>query len=113
MRHAPILTTDTEFLNRAEQVLDAIDAACDRLNDSSDTDIDNRRSGGVLTLVFKGGQIVINLQKPLHEIWMATKSGGYHFRYVENCWLDSKGQGEFFAMLNQLVGHYTGEKLEF
>ena len=69
--------TDLEFLDRAEAALRAIELACDRINEDSDTDVDNQRVGGMVTLVFANrSQIVVNLQKPLHEIWMAAKSGG-------------------------------------
>ncbi|MDH5206570.1 MAG: iron donor protein CyaY, partial [Hylemonella sp.] len=65
--------TDNEFLDRAEVVLRCIEANCDRINDESDADVDNQRSGGMITLVFPDkSQIVINLQKPLHEIWLAA-----------------------------------------
>ena len=64
--------TDTEFMDQAERVLKAVEANCDRINEVSSVDIDNQRTGGMVTLVFANrSQIVINLQKPLHEIWLA------------------------------------------
>ena len=42
--------TDLEYLEAAEQVLRRIEAACDRINDSTDADIDNQRTGGMITL---------------------------------------------------------------
>ena len=72
--------TDTEYLDRAEQLLLAVERACDRLNDETDADIDAQRAGGMVTLVFPNrSQIVINLQKPLHEVWMAARAGGFHY----------------------------------
>jgi CyaY protein len=91
--------TDSEFMDRAEIVLKAVEASCDRINDESTADIDNQRTRGMVTLVFPNkSQIVINLQKPLHEVWIAAKSGGYHYKFNSNQWLDSKGQGEFFSI---------------
>jgi len=93
--------TDLEFLDRAEYLLKAIETSCDRINDRSLTDIDNQRVGSMVTLVFPNkSQIVINLQQPLHEIWLAAKSGGYHYKFSDNQWLDTKDQGEFFAKLS-------------
>jgi len=87
---------DLEFLDKAEALLKAIEACCDRMNDSSDADIDNQRVGGMVTLVFANrSQIIINLQKPLHEVWMAAKAGGFHYRLVDGQWRDTKSQGEF------------------
>jgi len=106
--------TDTEFLDRAEAALGAIEASCDRINDQTDADIDNQRVGGMITLVFANrSQIVVNLQKPLHEIWLAAKSGGYHFKWDQGQWLDTKGQGEFFSVLNAQASAQSGQGLRF
>lgn len=93
--------TDIEFLDLAEQALRTIEANCDRINAESDADIDNQRTGSMLTLTFENrSQIVINLQKPLQEIWLAAKRGGFHFENIDGQWLDTKGQGELFSMLS-------------
>jgi len=94
--------TDLEFMDQAEAVLRAIERCCDRINEQTDADIDNQRVGGMVTLVFaNGSQIVVNLQRPLHEIWLAARSGGYHFKFDGARWVDTKGQGEFFDRLSQ------------
>jgi CyaY protein len=94
--------TDVEFMDCAECLLSAVERCCDAINDDTDADIDNQRVGGMVTLAFaNGSQIVINLQKPLHEIWLATKSGGFHYRQVEGQWRDSKTGAEFFEDLSR------------
>jgi CyaY protein len=106
--------TDPEFMDRAEILLKAVEACCDRINDESDADIDNQRVGGMVTLVFANqSQIVINLQRPLHEIWLAAKSGGYHYQFDGTQWMDTKGQGEFFASLTRYASDQAGSPLEF
>jgi len=106
--------TDLEFLDRAEALLKAVEACCDKFNDDSDADIDNQRVGGMVTLVFANrSQIVINLQKPLHEVWLAAKAGGFHYRFVEGQWQDTKGQGEFFTQLSREASAQSGLKLSF
>lgn len=106
--------TDSEFLDQAELLLQSVEAACDRINDESDADVDNQRVGGMITLTFENkSQIIINMQKPLHEIWMAAKSGGYHYRFVDGQWQDTKGAGEFFAELSRNAGLQTGTALKF
>ena len=108
--------TDLEYMDAAEQVLQRIEAACDRINDETDADIDAQRVGGMVTLVFANrSQIVINQHKPLHEIWLAAKAGGFHYRFdeVQQIWLDTKGAGEFFANLSQYASEQSGLKLEF
>nr|WP_315430132.1 iron donor protein CyaY [uncultured Albidiferax sp.] len=106
--------TDPEFMDRAEILLKAVEANCDRINDSTDADIDNQRTGGMVTLTFPNrSQIIINLQKPLQEIWMAAKSGGYHYKFDSGQWMDTKGQGEFFASLTRDASAQAGEPLTF
>jgi CyaY protein len=113
-QHGGIVVTDPEFLNHAEATLRAIEACCDRINDECDVDLDNQRTGNMVTLVFaQRSQIVINLQKPLHEIWMAAKSGGYHFQWVDGVWQDTKGQGDFFALLTANASTQSGQHLLF
>lgn len=106
--------TDPEFMDRAEILLKAVESNCDRINDNSDADIDNQRVGGMITLVFaNASQIVINLQKPLHEIWMATKAGGFHYRFDGSEWLDTKGNGEFFTNLSRYASEQAGMPMVF
>ncbi len=106
--------TDSEFMDQAELLLKAVEASCDRINDENQADIDNQRTGGMVTLVFSNrSQIVINLQKPLHEIWLAAKSGGYHYKFDSDQWMDTKGQGEFFSSLSRYASEQAGCPLVF
>ena len=111
---AQILMTDTEFMDRAEALLRAVEVACDRINETTDADLDNQRVGGMVTLTFSDrSQIVINLQKPLHEVWMAAKEGGFHYRWTDGGWQDTKGQGEFLSALSAQASRHAGQPLRF
>ncbi len=106
--------TDTEYMDRAEALLRAVEVACDRINDQTDTDIDNQRVGGMITLTFANrSQIIINLQKPLHEVWLAARAGGFHYRHDGTAWRDTKGDGEFFADLSRYASEQSGRSLSF
>lgn len=106
--------TDTDYLDQAERLLRAIELACDRINDTSDADIDNQRVGGMITLTFaNGSQIIVNLQKPLQEVWMAARAGGFHYRFDGAQWADTKGQGEFFDHLSRYASEQSGLSLRF
>ena len=106
--------TDSEFLTLAEQLLQTVERECDRLNEQEDQDIDNQRTGGMVTLSFADrSQIVVNLQKPLHEVWLASRVGGFHYRFVEGQWQDTKGQGESFVHLSQQVSLHAGAPVQF
>lgn len=109
-----IVMTDLEYLDLAENTLQRIEAACDRINETTDVDIDNQRNAGMVTLTFaQGGQIVVNLQKPLHEIWLAARAGGFHYRYKDGCWRDTKDGGELFAQLSRCASEQAGRTLSF
>lgn len=106
--------TDLEFLDQAETLLKAVEDCCDRINDEGDADIDNQRTGGMVTLTFPNkSQVVINLQKPLHEVWMAAKAGGYHYRFSDGQWQDTKGQLGFYAQLSCQVSAQANCALQF
>ena len=106
--------TDPEYMDHAEALLARIEASCDRINDDTDADIDNQRVGGMVTLTFPGGsQIIVNLQKPLHEVWMAARAGGFHYKFDGGRWLDTKGNGEFFANLSKYASEQAGRPLAF
>ena len=95
----PAALSDSEFHARAHAVLSAIEATLDRWLQEDEIDIDSQRTGGLLELQFpSGSKIVVNTQPPLHELWLAARTGGYHFRLVDGQWIDSRSGGEFFAM---------------
>ncbi|SIT44849.1 frataxin, iron-binding and oxidizing protein [Paraburkholderia piptadeniae] len=98
--------SDSEYFARAEAVL----AAVERALDDADADIEFERSGNVLTLEFENGtKIIVNLQPPMQEIWIAAKSGGYHFRYVDGEWRDTRNGTEFYASLSEYATQQAGE----
>lgn len=106
--------TDNEFMDQAERLLQQLEKVCDQLNEQADIDIDNQRVGSMVTLTFPNrSQLVVNLQKPLHEVWLAAQSGGYHYRFDGARWQDTKGQGEFWDQLTQDASRQFGAALNF
>jgi CyaY protein len=108
--------TDIEYLNQAESALAAIERCCDTLNDTTDADIDNQRTGGMITLTFTSkSQIIINLQKPLQEIWLAARAGGFHYKFdlASGSWRDTKQATELFADLSRYASEQAGIKIDF
>ena len=106
--------TDPEYMDRAEALLAAIERGCDRINDETDADIDNQRVGGMITITFRNGsQLIIILQKPLQEIWLAARSGGYHYRHDGSAWRDTKTGAEFYEQLSREATAQAGLALRF
>jgi CyaY protein len=106
--------TDLEYQDLAERALKQIEMACDRINDETDADIDNQRTGGMITLTFPDrSQIIVNLQKPLQEIWMAARAGGFHYKYVAGAWSDTRDGSLLFDSLSRCATEQAGRDLNF
>ncbi len=106
--------TDLEYMDRAEALLRSVETSCDRLCEETDADLDPQRVGGMVTITFRNGsQIIVNLQKPLHEVWMAARAGGFHYKFDGSQWMDTKGHGEFFAHLSRCASEQAGLALAF
>jgi CyaY protein len=116
MSQCPAATplTDAEYRCLASQVLASIEATADRWLQDDVIDVDTHRTGGLLELVFPDdSRIVVNTQPPLHEIWLAARAGGYHFRHVQGCWLDTRDGSEFFDALSRHASSQGGVSLRF
>jgi CyaY protein len=106
--------SDAEYHAEASAVLAHIEATTDRWLQDDVVDIDTQRSGGLLELSMPGGsKIIINMQPPLHELWLAAKGGGYHYRWVQGRWLDTRDGSEFFAALSAHTSAQAGRALTF
>ena len=102
--------TETEFLALAKSTLDQIEQALDRLNDEDAIDVECKRSGNVLEIEFldNGSKIIVNSQAPLQEMWVAARSGGFHYRMEGGQWLDTRSGNELYEALSQLVTEQSG-----
>ena len=94
--------------------LPALPAATDRWLQEDVIDIDSQRTGGLLELSFPGGsKIIVNTQPPLHEVWLAARAGGFHFRWVQGRWLDTRDSSEFIEALSRHASAQAGKPLQF
>ena len=106
--------SSADYEARTRQVLEAIEAAADRLLQDDVIDIDAARTGGLLELAFpSGSKIVVNTQPPLQELWLAAQSGGFHFRSIGGRWVDSRDGREFFEVLSTCASAQAGRPLRF
>lgn len=110
--------TDAQYHEAIQAVLTRIETTVDRWLESDVADIDAARSGGMLTLSLpNGSQLIVNAQPPLHELWLAARRGGFHFRHADAAgggqWLDTRSGEEFFALLSACASEQTGTALSF
>ncbi len=102
--------SEKEFLDLAETTLNTIEAAMDRLNDEDVIDVECKRSGNVLEIEFidNGSKIIINSQAPMKEMWVAAKSGGFHYKHVGGAWRNTRDGSELYAALSALASAQGG-----
>lgn len=103
--------TDLAFHDLTGRILASIEAAADQWLQDDVVDVDTHRTGGLLEITFPGGsKIVINTQPPLHELWLAARAGGYHFRHQQGRWIEREGR-EFFEVLSARASEQAGRAL--
>jgi iron-sulfur cluster assembly protein CyaY len=106
--------TGIEYARETEAVFTRIEAAADRWLQGDVIDVDTHRTGGLLELEFPdGSKIVVNTQPPLQEVWLAARAGGFHYRWVDGRWLDTRDGGEFFDALSHHASTQSGATLVF
>lgn len=98
--------TDSEFEALTAAALGRVEQA---LEDSGvDADVQSK-SGGVLEIEFdNSSKMIINRQAAARELWVAAKSGGFHFRWDGAVWRDTRDGSELFAVLSRLVSAQSG-----
>jgi CyaY protein len=98
---------EKEFNMLAEATLARIEQALDGCSCDIDYEV---QPGGVLELEFDdGSKIIINRHLAAREIWVAAKSGGFHFRPEEGRWVGTRDGAELFAALSRLASEQSGE----
>jgi CyaY protein len=110
----PTSLTDTEYHRITDALLARIEATVDDWLQNDVVDLDAHRTGGLLELGFPGGsKVVINTQPPLHELWLAARSGGYHYKFVGGVWQDTRDGRDFFEVLSGCASEQAGKTLTF
>jgi CyaY protein len=96
---------ESAFHERVDAVLAAIEMAIDE----DAPDIDSEIGGGILTLEFENrSKVIINRQTPNREIWVAAKSGGFHFRFDGDTWCDTRSLERLDTLLSRVVFEQSG-----
>ena len=101
--------TESEFHRAVEGVLARIEAAAER-----EEDLDVELESGILTITCPdASRIIINRQTPNREIWVAARSGGFHFRLQDGRWTDTRSGDDLFASVARVVAMQSGSTLAF
>ena len=100
------MMTESEFIRYTEELFAHIE---DQI-DENGWDFDCQPAGNVLTVEASDGtQIIINRHTPNQELWIAAKSGGYHFSEQNGKWLATRDGRDFYDVLNEVLSTAAGE----
>jgi len=98
--------TESEFNRRADEALAHIEKAIDDCGG----DVECNRSGNVLEAEFDSGQkIIINRHDVNQEIWVAAKSGGFHYAWQDGAWMSRRDGSELYGKLTELFAELGAE----
>ena len=112
--HSTSPMTDSEYFANTSAVLASVESSVDAWLQDDVVDIDAHRTGGLLELGFpNGSKIVMNTQPPLHELWLAARSGGFHYKFVRGAWRDTRDGRELFDALSACASEQAGQPLRF
>ena len=102
--------TESEYNQLTVALFERIEQAID----ASGADIECNLSGSVMQLEFVDrSQIIVNRHAPYQEVWLAAKSGAYHYGYQDGQWLSRRDDSEFYSKLGELVRLGSGEPVTF
>jgi CyaY protein len=107
---ASLAMNEREFNLKAAETLLRIEQAVE----STGADIDFEFSGDILTLEFgNGSRVIVNKQGATKQLWVAAKSGGFHYNYdaARDAWHNDQNGSELFTELSRLVSEQAGESV--
>jgi CyaY protein len=111
---APARMSDADYTRQTASLLARIESTIDDWLQNDVVDIDSQRTGGLLELSFpNNSKIIINTQPPLQELWLAARGGGFHYRWAEGHWADTRDGSEFFSALSAHASSQAGQPLLF
>ena len=97
---------ENDFSDLADALLDALVRAFDESGIDCEPEL---KSGGVLEIEFENGtRMIVNRHAASREIWVAAKSGGFHFRHDGGRWIDTRNGEELYCALSRLAGEQSG-----
>ena len=112
--HLTANTDANDFLPRAQALLTQLETLLEQTFDALGVDVDLVRNGGVLNVnlagkVQQGKTVVINLQSPMQQVWLATPFGGFHYAWDGSAWADTRGGMALNERLSQDLSAMTGQ----
>ena len=106
--------TESEFIGLAETTLSALEAALEQPAILAAVDLECSRSGNVLEIEFveNGSKVIVNSQAAMREMWVAARSGGFHYRHDGALWRNTRDGSELFAALSGMLTQQGGAPVQ-
>ena len=101
---------DSEFNRLADTALEQIETGLERCG--ADLDFAMVSSGVFEIECADGSKIIVNRHAAAQEIWVAARSGGFHFRWDGQSWRDTRDSSELMSVLSALVSNQSGEAVD-
>lgn len=97
--------TESEFLRMADSCLQQVQDNFEQAFENDELDVDCKRSGNVLEIEFvaNGSKIIVNSQAPMQEMWVAARSGGFHYKHDGQHWRNTRDGSELFSTLDSIA----------
>jgi CyaY protein len=111
------MTTDSAFIATADATLAAIGAAIDAALAGNGNGADNGTDWSLIDGILEiecsdGSKLIVNRHVPNREIWVAARSGGFHFRADGDTWRDRRSGGELATQLKGLLRDQAGLEVD-
>ena len=100
---------DSEFNRLADTALKQIETALE--NSGADLDFSMVSSGVLEIELDDGSKIIVNPHSAAQEVWVAARSGGFHFRWDGQAWRDTRDSSELMSALSALITRQSGETI--
>lgn len=107
---------EREFLALADAELARLEAALEKALADEEADWDfELKPGGIIEVAFPdGSKIIVNRHNAAREIWVAARSGGFHFKppaTTGGAWLDTREGRALAAVLSDCFSAQAGVPL--
>lgn len=97
---------EAEFSALAESTLRAVASSVE--GSGLDCDVEMKGDGVIEITLEDDTRLIVNRHAAAREIWVAAKSGGYHFRHDGVQWINTRDGSELFASLSQYLSEQSG-----
>ena len=105
------VTDDTVFRKEVGVVLRSL---LDQI-DEIDADLDPRLTPGNLQVLFEadGSTFVLSQQTPTHELWLSANLRAWHFRCLDDQWVERDTGEPMLDLLGRLFSGKVGDSIAF